>query len=280
MAYTEWDSRESFPEAESLATLIEEAKSIPLDEETFRLLDQYFTAMANLYGVIPLRDAYTIIHDLNGEIIDRERFLAAAEIMRRRREAYEIIGEGGPEEAKDKGATMDWEIINQHVVERGPEEYYFLVESQVNKPFRKFSKEDLLSYGEPDAMKKAPEYVRLAELMQKAEGSEENKGTALDELLFSARTTGLSLNDVPQMLAAFDAGFRLVGDFEDFRKALVEYFNATPLLVNRGMTPTEFSADTPPAGYEPTAEQNNRAVWVAIQEPEYGRHEAELSLLL
>lgn len=51
-------------------------REIPLKDATFRLLRKYFNAMANLYGIIPLRKAKEIIFSLSPKLVTAEEFFA------------------------------------------------------------------------------------------------------------------------------------------------------------------------------------------------------------
>ena len=70
-----------FPEPYKRRELNAKYREIPLKDTTSRQLRKYFNAMANLYGIIPLRKAYEIISSQSPKLVTRDEFLAFAEII-------------------------------------------------------------------------------------------------------------------------------------------------------------------------------------------------------
>lgn len=71
-----------FPEPYKRRELNAKYREIPLKDTTSRQLRKYFNAMANLYGIIPLRKAYEIISSQSPKLVTRDEFLAFSEIAR------------------------------------------------------------------------------------------------------------------------------------------------------------------------------------------------------
>ena len=84
------DTYIDIPETYSRRKLNAMYREIPLKDTTSRLLRKYFNAMANLYGVIPLRKAWEIVSDQNTDLVSKEEFFAFAEIARHFRQIAEI----------------------------------------------------------------------------------------------------------------------------------------------------------------------------------------------
>ena len=81
-----------FPEPYKRRELNSKYREIPLKDTTSRQLRKYFNAMANLYGIIPLRKAHEIISSQSPKLVTRDEFLAFAEIARHECEDYYILG--------------------------------------------------------------------------------------------------------------------------------------------------------------------------------------------
>ena len=81
-----------FPDPYKRRELNAKYREIPLKDTTSRQLRKYFNAMANLYGIIPLRKAYEIISSQSPKLVTRDEFLAFAEIARHECEDYYILG--------------------------------------------------------------------------------------------------------------------------------------------------------------------------------------------
>lgn len=82
----------SLPEVYSRRKLNALYREIPLKDTTSRLLRKYFNAMANLYGIIPLRKAYEIISAQCRHPVSKEEFLSFSEIARHECEEYCLLG--------------------------------------------------------------------------------------------------------------------------------------------------------------------------------------------
>ena len=123
-----------FPEPYKRRELNSKYREIPLKDTTSRQLRKYFNAMANLYGIIPLRKAHEIISSQSPKLVTRDEFLAFAEIARHECEDYYILGldelyvDG---ELKD---VLDREIIDVSLIGDGLDRYHALLKSQQGKP--------------------------------------------------------------------------------------------------------------------------------------------------
>lgn len=70
------------PETFSRRKLNSLYREIPLKDTASRTMRKYFNAMANLYGIIPLRKAFEIISEQSPSLLTEEEFLAFAEVAR------------------------------------------------------------------------------------------------------------------------------------------------------------------------------------------------------
>ena len=109
------------PEIYSRRELNRLYREIPLKDTTFRTLRKYFNAMANLYGIIPLRKAYDIISSQNPRLVCLDEFLAFSEIARHECEDYHILGADELYiDGKLKDA-LDREIIDTSLLDGDPD---------------------------------------------------------------------------------------------------------------------------------------------------------------
>ena len=92
MADSKDDGLIPIPEPYSRRRLNALYREIPLPDIVSRMLRKYFNAMANLYGIIPLRKAFEIIQEQNHSRFTQEELLAFAEISRHEEEDYYILG--------------------------------------------------------------------------------------------------------------------------------------------------------------------------------------------
>ena len=106
-----------FPELYKRRELNAKYREIPLKDTTSRQLRKYFNAMANLYGIIPLRKAYEIISSQSPKLVTRDEFLAFAEIARHECEDYYILGldelyVDGKLPGMSARTTISWALTN------------------------------------------------------------------------------------------------------------------------------------------------------------------------
>ena len=136
-------------------------REIPLKDATFRLLRKYFNAMANLYGIIPLRKAKEIIFSLSPKLVTEEEFLAFAEIARHECEDYYILG--GDELYTDVKRTkpLDREIIDVTLIGESIDLFMETKRSQQDKPYYVPDKKHLLEYDDPFYCEDTPEMRKL-----------------------------------------------------------------------------------------------------------------------
>ena len=118
-------------------------REISLKDTTFRLLRKYFNAMANLYGIIPLKKAYEIISGQNPTLVTEQELLAFAEIARHEVEDYYILGAEDIYTNRMPVEPMRREIIDTLLVEGNMEQYTQTKEIQRGKPYYAPSKKEL-----------------------------------------------------------------------------------------------------------------------------------------
>ena len=125
-----------WPEVYSRRVLNQMYRAIPLKDSTSRLLRKYFNALANLYGTVPLRQAYEIISSQNPRLVTLDEFLAFSEVARHECEDYYLLGLDelyfdGP----DSVDPLDREIIDVFLIEDGLDRYHELLRQHRGKPY-------------------------------------------------------------------------------------------------------------------------------------------------
>lgn len=106
------DTYIDIPETYSRRKLNAMYREIPLKDTTSRLLRKYFNAMANLYGVIPLRKAWEIVSDQNTDLVSKEEFFTFAEIACHECEDYCIMKDDELYLDGKPTGRLDWKIID------------------------------------------------------------------------------------------------------------------------------------------------------------------------
>ena len=218
-----------------------------LEDDTTKMLDDYFLAFANFYGRIRLRDALEIINEQNNKQISEEQLVRFAK-KKRHEDHYRIVNPADFYDDVEKCEALDWEIVESSLLDMDDEEYYDLVMAQKEKPICVLSKEDLLEYVDDWYFEETSEVRALekyleenARIIQPEDSRCANTARdAVEEYVFGLRIeTDLGSSNI-------DALFRLVefpeneGEFlEAITPLMQEVHNSTRMWANRGYTPYE-----------------------------------------
>ena len=214
----------SLPEVYSRRKLNALYREIPLKDTTSRLLRKYFNAMANLYGIIPLRKAYEIISAQCRHPVSKEEFLSFSEIARHECEEYCLLGADELYPGRKQTAPLDREIIDITLVDGDLNAYHEMRHSQGGKPYYIPDRAELLAFDDPFYCEPTP---------------------AADALLDAG------ISEVMARLEGLGIHFRHRRDAERFCTLYQEFHNHMRLQCNRGYTPEELLSVHLPAARVP-----------------------------
>ena len=222
-------------------------REIPLKDPTSRLLRKYCNAMANLYGIIPLKKAYEIISEQNPTLVTEPEFLAFAEIARHECEDYYILGAEDLYTDRPPVEPMRREIIDILLVADDIGQYAQVKEIQRGKPYYVPKKKELLLYDDALYCEDSPATAALKKFLTiglhlNAEKAEE----VFNGLLYNARCVGAGFQDLMQHMDKLEIRFRSARDAQKFAELYQEFHNNTRMQCNRGYTPNEMTAMQPP----------------------------------
>ena len=114
-----------FPESYKRRELNSKYREIPLKDTASWQLRKHFNAMANLYGIIPLRKAYEIISSQSPKLVTWDEFLAFDEVARHECEDYYILDlDEFYVDGKLKD-VLDREIIDVSLIGDGLDRYLY-----------------------------------------------------------------------------------------------------------------------------------------------------------
>ncbi len=217
-------------------------REIPLKDTTSRLLRKYFNAMANLYGIIPLKKAYEIISKQTPTLVTEQEFLAFAEIARHEVEDYYILGAEEIYTNRAPVEPMRREIIDTLLVADNMEQYTRTKEIQRGKPYYAPSKKELLLYDDALYCKETPAVTALKKFL--ATGlrlKDQEAEEVFNGMLYNARCVGAGFQDLMQHLEKLGIRFRTARDVEKFAELNQDFRNTTRMQCNRGYTPNEMT---------------------------------------
>lgn len=222
-------------------------REIPLRDTVFRVLRKYFNAMANLYGIIPLRKAYEIISSQTGRLVSEEEFLAFSEIARHECEDYYLLGQDELYLGTAPKDALDREIIDIILLGNDLSAYQEVRQAHRGKPYYIPGKAALLAFEDPFYYEPTPEASALSRFLARHLRADAGQADALmEEIAYATRCLNVSISEILSRLHALGVTFHRQKDIEDFCALYQDFHNHTRMQCNRGYTPDEIFAMQPP----------------------------------
>lgn len=229
-----------FPEVYKRRVLNSLYREIPLKDTTFRTLRKYFNAMAHLYGVITLEEAYAIISDQSPKLVTRAEFRAFAEIAQHECEGYTILG--SEEIFRDVKRASFWEkeIIDLFLIDEDLAAYFHTKTMQEGKPFYVPPKNAFLLYSDANYFEPTSTTAALRLFFEKHFKKDVmNAEQVLALFMFLLRYEDISMRQVMGDLEALGLVFKNENDINTFLNLYQTIHNNARLQANRGYTPME-----------------------------------------
>ncbi|BEU88916.1 hypothetical protein TAMA11512_23800 [Selenomonas sp. TAMA-11512] len=243
----------SIPEMFSRRKLNAMYRAIPLKDRSMRLLRKYFTAMANLYGIISLRDAKSLLDRLHPRLVTEEEFLAFSVVARHEIEDYTVMGHDEIYINVLPVETLDREIIHTLYFYDEDYSYHETAEHQAGKPlYIPKSKEELLAYSDSSYFEPTEEMKAFSELFDAhlpSDWSVYVRKGALEDIFEQVRF-GVNSSDLLHKM--MDNGVCLddLNDVKELLQCFTQYSNNARIHANRGFTPSELMEQAPAEYHE------------------------------
>jgi len=243
------ENRIQLPEMYSRRELNKLYREIPLTENAFRRLRKYFSAMSDLYGIIPVGEAWKIISGQCPKLVDEEKFRAFVEVARHEREGYCILRDDEVYLDGKRNDLMEWEIIDLLLLipEEDKDQYAQVKELQQGKPYYVPDKETFLYYDPDDLTSCERQWDAMFAFLKSVNrrADEDDAGFLTLHLAELAREGDLDYSEAMDMLD--DWGWELTTNrqMERFVALFSDMHNHSRLQCNRGFTPSELVAIMP-----------------------------------
>ena len=146
-------------------------------KETADLLERYFDAAANLYGVITLSKLLMIYNSQN-EPITEEQLLEFADTFDHSKKFYDIVSEDEMYDDVEETKPMDREIVAEDLIMdfgNGDLTYYYVKEEQEGKEYYVPSKEKLLRYENNYYFEKTLSFISLRAFFRNLPGMDKER---------------------------------------------------------------------------------------------------------
>ena len=243
-----------FPEVYDRRHLNALYRAIPLTDNKSRLLRKYFNAMANLYGIITLREALAVIRHFSPRTpLTDEEFLAFAEIARHECEEYWILGLEELYIDAPVSDPLDREIIHLLLFDSEDDRYHATLRNQEGKPlYLPESKESLLAYDRLFDIDPTPQQKAFSDFLRARMpldwSAAERRHVLYD--IFDMLRIDVDTNSLVSFMDDLAIHVMNEKDVEHFAELYMDCVNNTRLFANRGYTPHELAAMRPADYYE------------------------------
>lgn len=275
------DSKEYilFPEVYTRRELNALYRKIPLEDKVIRLLRRYLLAMAHLYGVISLKDAYGIINEQNPSLLSLDEFEAFSNIAKHEEEDFYIMGDEDFYKDHEAVKPLDRKIIDVYLIHERPEAFFDVLWSQSGKPLYIPKKRDLLRYENEEYCEPSPYAAALIEFFRTDLQMEEDKAKRLFyEIMMIVKSGFVSHEEIMQTLDAFHVQLK-IREAERFFSLYNDYHNNARMQCNRGFSPNELVEMQPPEDRIPKSLTIGPNIMSALQSGEMDASELRQSFL-
>lgn len=204
--------------------LSEKHPKLETKRKQFNTLNLYFTACANLYGIVPIELAIDLYNKYEHKRIQKREIKALANINRVKPVKYYI------EEAL---------LVNEDVLIVDDDWLEELLKAQAGKPYAILPKEDLLKYTSPDYIEKTPQYRKLVTLLSLSLGISKKEADEITDNLAIMAKAQMNFDHIFEYFEDNDIDFADEKEYQKFVAAYTELSNHTRMWENCGCTPAE-----------------------------------------
>lgn len=214
--------------------------SYKLSDETKHLLNRYFDAAANLYGIISLRKLREI-YNMQNEPINEEDFLEFADEIDLGHKFFDIVGEDEFYDDADEILPIDRDIVAEYLLQDEDfDGYYSVKEGQSGKPYYIPDKKQFLKYSDEYYHEKTLSFISLrAFFRNQSDLTKEQADEIADDIYGMANPLDGDLESVINMIEDMHMFHFNTYTVKEFCSLYSDMYNDTRLHINRGYTPNE-----------------------------------------
>ena len=238
-----------FPQVYEKSRLDEMYARLAMPKENIDLLHDYFSAFAEFYNIISLREAFGIVKRHNGDLISEDDFTAFSEIVRHDDGYYYyILSADELYEDVAESETMDREIVLESMVDIDFDVYYDTSKAQKGKPLYIPEKDKLLKYADDRYYEHTPQTKALLDFLCNkigmSSGQSEDFVGECDlcirySIIPKEHPIDAIVNDyfIEKIISKRFTKLQ----YAEFLKLVCDMVNNTRLPCNRGFTPNELA---------------------------------------
>lgn len=199
-----------------------------MNKKVFETTLKYIQSFANLYGVIPIKEAQAMLNKYENKSHSIANVLEDESMLTTDRYGFIIF-------ENDSGYMI---VANDayYVSEDNLEE---LMQAQQGKSYAKLPKDELLKYEDRDYFQRTPQFRNMITFLMYALNLSNNKATEIAENIAYMCIAGMSPDQVFGLLEEDDVVFADMQQYNQFLMKYADMANNTRLWENRGHTPNE-----------------------------------------
>lgn len=209
------------------------------------LIFQYFSAFSNLYGIVPVRKAYSIIEKQNPELnLTKEEFAETVKGMDFDDKFYAILSEKEVYGEDDEDCELfKKQLIADYILTFGdPADYEALVSEQEYKPYYIPEKDELLKYADDFYFEKTEHYYALESFIKDELGLPNYEDIVEDfvvEMTIDDANIDSAISELRRMGRPKFREFKNKQEAKKFFELYINLRNHSRMHIHRGNTPCE-----------------------------------------
>lgn len=199
-----------------------------MNKKVFETTLKYIKAFANLYGIIPIKEAQAMLNKYENKSYSIVNVLEDESMSTTDRYGFIILEDDN-----------DYMIVANdafYVSENNLEE---LMQAQEGKKYAKLPKDELLKYEDRDYFQKTPQFRNMIIFLMYALKLSKSRATEIAENIAYMCIAGMSPDQVFSLLEEDDVIFADMQQYNQFLMRYSDMANNTRLWENRGHTPNE-----------------------------------------
>ena len=213
---------------------------LPLTKKEITLLLDYVEAMANLYGILWVPEAFEIIEEQNPDLFLTLPVFRDFTLIARHEKHLEINGTADTLQDEEVWLSPDREILDPSLVTATGEPYETLISMQRGKPRFIPPKEELLKYKDTGYSESTPQKAALASYLTKKVGNPEIADLVLHELTIMIRKMPeRKAQEIMDYFGRMGVTLKNRDDAQTLMNLFADYSNNTRMQANNGYTPEE-----------------------------------------
>ncbi len=214
--------------------------SCKLSDETKHLLNRYFDAAVNLYGIISLRKLLEI-YNMQNEPINEEDFLEFANEIDFAHKFFDIMGEDEFYDDADETLPIDCDIVAEYLLQDEYfDGYYITKEGQFGKLYYIPDKKQFLKYENENYHEKTLSFISLRAFFRNQPNlTKERADEIADDIYKMANPLEGKIDHVINMIENLNMFHFNNYTYKVFIELYTDMYNDTRLHINCGHTPNE-----------------------------------------